>query len=201
MAAAANEQRASPNINGDGDGDGDGEINTSPVYCVVVAFSSFSSGWVRDNQVMEMSFLRTCSRRAAATTAPTEAARFFARSARSRGVRARSIPVVTAQSSLFRRGFVSSSCSKERQSPFPSVVPAAQAPLSPRSKGSSKIYGSADDAIADLKDGTTILSSGFGLCGVAGTFFLGSHFVRFVFGASQVVYSYLDRSPSIKRTK
>lgn len=36
-------------------------------------------------------------------------------------------------------------------------------------KTSSKVYNSADEAIADLEDGVTILSSGFGLCGVAGT--------------------------------
>jgi 3-oxoacid CoA-transferase len=35
-------------------------------------------------------------------------------------------------------------------------------------QGSSKVYKSADDAIADLKDGSVILSAGFGLSGVAG---------------------------------
>jgi hypothetical protein len=33
----------------------------------------------------------------------------------------------------------------------------------------SKVFASADEAIADLKDGTVILSAGFGLSGVAGT--------------------------------
>lgn len=37
-----------------------------------------------------------------------------------------------------------------------------------RHRSASKVYKSADDAIADLQDGTTILSAGFGLCGVAG---------------------------------
>jgi 3-oxoacid CoA-transferase len=30
------------------------------------------------------------------------------------------------------------------------------------------VYKSAEDAVADIKSGSTILSSGFGLCGVAG---------------------------------
>lgn len=34
----------------------------------------------------------------------------------------------------------------------------------------SKVYGTADEAVADVRSGSTILSSGFGLCGVAGTF-------------------------------
>jgi 3-oxoacid CoA-transferase len=34
--------------------------------------------------------------------------------------------------------------------------------------GNSKVYKSAEDAVADIKSGSTILSSGFGLCGVAG---------------------------------
>ncbi|KIW66960.1 hypothetical protein PV04_06240 [Phialophora macrospora] len=36
-------------------------------------------------------------------------------------------------------------------------------------QGSSKVYKSADDAIADLQDGSVILSAGFGLSGVAET--------------------------------
>ncbi|EXJ80948.1 succinyl-CoA:3-ketoacid-coenzyme A transferase [Capronia epimyces CBS 606.96] len=38
-----------------------------------------------------------------------------------------------------------------------------------RQRSTSKVFKSADDAIADLKDGTSILSAGFGLCGVAET--------------------------------
>lgn len=34
--------------------------------------------------------------------------------------------------------------------------------------GPSKVYRHADDAVADLKDGITVLSAGFGLCGVPG---------------------------------
>lgn len=35
-------------------------------------------------------------------------------------------------------------------------------------RGGSKVYASADEAVADVQSGSTILSSGFGLCGVAG---------------------------------
>ena len=37
------------------------------------------------------------------------------------------------------------------------------------SRPRSKLYSSADDAVKDIKDGSTILSAGFGLCGVAQT--------------------------------
>lgn len=36
----------------------------------------------------------------------------------------------------------------------------------------SKVYASADEAVLDIKSGSTILSSGFGLCGVAGELLL-----------------------------
>lgn len=35
-------------------------------------------------------------------------------------------------------------------------------------RGGYKLFKNADDAVADLQSGSTILSSGFGLCGVAG---------------------------------
>ena len=35
-------------------------------------------------------------------------------------------------------------------------------------RGQSKLYKNADEAVADLKSGSTILSAGFGLCGTAG---------------------------------
>ena len=35
-------------------------------------------------------------------------------------------------------------------------------------RGASKLFKNADEAVADIKSGSTILSSGFGLCGVAG---------------------------------
>ncbi|KAL2406340.1 Succinyl-CoA:3-ketoacid coenzyme A transferase 1, mitochondrial [Exophiala dermatitidis] len=60
-----------------------------------------------------------------------------------------------------RRKFCASASLKEARVPF------QQSEV--RHRSASKVYASADDAIADLKDGTTILSSGFGLCGVAET--------------------------------
>lgn len=42
-------------------------------------------------------------------------------------------------------------------------------PTSARARGGSKVFKSADEAIADIKDGSVVLSAGFGLCGVAGT--------------------------------
>ncbi|KAM7221970.1 mitochondrial succinyl-CoA:3-ketoacid coenzyme A transferase 1 [Rhypophila decipiens] len=38
-----------------------------------------------------------------------------------------------------------------------------------RRRGGSKLFASADEAVADIKSGSVILSSGFGLCGVAET--------------------------------
>ena len=37
-------------------------------------------------------------------------------------------------------------------------------------RAASKLFRNADDAVADLRSGSTILSSGFGLCGVAGDY-------------------------------
>ncbi|KAL3297189.1 Succinyl-CoA:3-ketoacid-coenzyme A transferase [Colletotrichum asianum] len=48
-----------------------------------------------------------------------------------------------------------------------SIRRSAKAPSVKR--GGSKLYASADEAVADIKSGSTILSSGFGLCGVADT--------------------------------
>lgn len=46
---------------------------------------------------------------------------------------------------------------------------AADQPRAPKiDRAASKLYKNADEAVADLKSGSTILSSGFGLCGVAG---------------------------------
>lgn len=38
-----------------------------------------------------------------------------------------------------------------------------------KNRGGSKVYASADDAVADIKSGSVLLSAGFGLCGVAST--------------------------------
>ena len=37
-----------------------------------------------------------------------------------------------------------------------------------KKRGASKVYKDADEAVKDIKSGSTILSAGFGLCGVAG---------------------------------
>ena len=74
-----------------------------------------------------------------------------------------------------------------RQLPAAPVYTLNKSPLSPRrafstckprysateaatanKRGGSKLFKSADEAVADIKSGSTILSSGFGLCGVAG---------------------------------
>lgn len=57
-------------------------------------------------------------------------------------------------------------CHQQRQYSTPSSGPSL-APKVDRTK--SKVWGSADEAVADLKSGSVILSAGFGLCGVAET--------------------------------
>ncbi|KAJ5789295.1 uncharacterized protein N7518_006306 [Penicillium psychrosexuale] len=50
------------------------------------------------------------------------------------------------------------------------------APLAPKiDRSRSKLYKDADAAVADIKSGSTILSSGFGLCGVAETIINAMH--------------------------
>ena len=50
-----------------------------------------------------------------------------------------------------------------------SSVASERPSLAPKvERGGSKVFKNADLAVADLKSGSTILSSGFGLCGVAG---------------------------------
>ena len=46
---------------------------------------------------------------------------------------------------------------KAKRDPAPKII-----------RGGSKVYTNADEAVADLKSGSTILSAGFGLCGTAG---------------------------------
>lgn len=53
---------------------------------------------------------------------------------------------------------------------YTTTLPRQSEPLAPRIvRGESKLFSSADDAVADLRSGSTILSAGFGLCGVAET--------------------------------
>lgn len=54
----------------------------------------------------------------------------------------------------------------QRYSTAPAPAPTRLAPKIER--GASKLFKNADDAVADIQSGSTILSSGFGLCGVAG---------------------------------
>jgi len=41
-------------------------------------------------------------------------------------------------------------------------------PSSSSARKDSKVLGTADEAVADVRSGSVLLSSGFGLCGVAG---------------------------------
>lgn len=72
------------------------------------------------------------------------------------------VRVCTAKSFRLDVRYFQTSDSRARQT----SLPEASHPQTDRIE--SKVYGSADDAVADLKDGATILSAGFGLCGVAG---------------------------------
>lgn len=52
---------------------------------------------------------------------------------------------------------------------YSTAAPPQTQRLAPKvERGASKLFENADKAVADIKSGSTILSSGFGLCGVAG---------------------------------
>ncbi|UNI22517.1 3-oxoacid CoA-transferase [Purpureocillium takamizusanense] len=51
----------------------------------------------------------------------------------------------------------------------------SQPSSTPSARRDSKVLGSADEAVADVRSGSTILSSGFGLCGVAETLIQAMH--------------------------
>jgi hypothetical protein len=53
---------------------------------------------------------------------------------------------------------------------YSTATPQQQTPAPKIERGASKLFRDADEAVADLKSGSTILSSGFGLCGVAGIY-------------------------------
>jgi 3-oxoacid CoA-transferase len=56
------------------------------------------------------------------------------------------------------------------QRKYTTTRPLCSQPLAPKIvRGESKLFASADEAVADLKSGSTVLSAGFGLCGVAET--------------------------------
>ncbi|KAI0376303.1 succinyl-CoA:3-ketoacid-coenzyme A transferase subunit B [Hypomontagnella monticulosa] len=71
-------------------------------------------------------------------------------------------PTITASSRL-------APCSLRRYRCYSTEAPATVV------RGGSKVFKSADDAVADLKDGDVVLSAGFGLCGVAETLIQAIH--------------------------
>lgn len=53
--------------------------------------------------------------------------------------------------------------------PYSTAAAAERPTLAPKiDRSASKLFKNADEAVADVQSGSTILSSGFGLCGVAG---------------------------------
>ncbi|KAI3396072.1 hypothetical protein diail_489 [Diaporthe ilicicola] len=76
--------------------------------------------------------------------------------------RAATTPRRLFSSSTVRRSAGSSAQESESKAPAPT-------------RGASKLYPDADAAVADVKSGSVILSSGFGLCGVAETIITALH--------------------------
>jgi 3-oxoacid CoA-transferase len=68
----------------------------------------------------------------------------------------------------FSRGFINDVKAGSNGSVDDIELNESLAPTIDRSR--SKVYSSADEAVADIKSGSTILSAGFGLCGTAGMF-------------------------------
>lgn len=77
-----------------------------------------------------------------------------------------------------RRDDLGGSTTPARLRTFATSKPRWSAPRATAEKGESKLFDSADSAVADIKSGSTILSSGFGLCGVAGMCPLGCDFIQ-----------------------
>jgi 3-oxoacid CoA-transferase len=69
----------------------------------------------------------------------------------------------------FSRGFINDVKAGSNGSVDDIELNESLAPTIDRSR--SKVYSSADEAVADIKSGSTILSAGFGLCGTAGMCF------------------------------
>jgi len=74
------------------------------------------------------------------------------------------------------RSFVTAS--EQQRNKKPSLVPE---PV----RGTSKLFKNADEAVADIKSGSTILSAGFGLCGTAGKWPPHSFGIGFVGGTDE----------------
>ena len=76
----------------------------------------------------------------------------------------------TAPRTFGARSFrCSSQLLQEVRPESPAESPGGRAPQIVR--GASKVFKSADEAVADVQSGSVILSAGFGLCGVAGAVF------------------------------
>jgi hypothetical protein len=70
----------------------------------------------------------------------------------------------TAQARVPRtttRSYITSTESASKHVREPTLAPKP-------AQGTSKVFKSADEAVADIKSGSTVLSAGFGLCGTAG---------------------------------
>jgi hypothetical protein len=59
------------------------------------------------------------------------------------------------------RSFIKSTENAPKHAEEPTLAPKP-------ARGASKVFKSADEAVADIKSGSTVLSAGFGLCGTAG---------------------------------
>jgi 3-oxoacid CoA-transferase len=76
----------------------------------------------------------------------------------------------------FTRGFINDVKTSSNSTEVDDIeLNESLAPTIDRSR--SKVYASADEAVADIKSGSTILSAGFGLCGTAGMCILSNHIV------------------------
>ncbi|KAI1431478.1 succinyl-CoA:3-ketoacid-coenzyme A transferase [Xylaria sp. CBS 124048] len=71
--------------------------------------------------------------------------------------------------SVFLRPSVRVSCRWTLRSSYAPLFPRYYSAAAVKTRGGSKVFASADEAVADVKDGDTLLSAGFGLCGVADT--------------------------------
>ncbi|XHG06344.1 hypothetical protein AWENTII_009549 [Aspergillus wentii] len=77
-----------------------------------------------------------------------------------------------------------------------STGPGEKPSLAPKiERGGSKLFKNADEAVADLKSGSTLLSSGFGLCGVAETLISAIHRR----GVNRLILSYLGNNKALEK--
>lgn len=81
------------------------------------------------------------------------------------------VALASSTAAVSSRRLFSSSTARRSADPSPSPDSKAPGPI----RGGSKLFPDADAAVADVKSGSTILSSGFGLCGVAETLITALH--------------------------